>query len=613
MVQGQGTKPRADRAAQSTGLLFDATMRSGISGFVRDRGGRPQVGAVVELLNAESDLLLRTFTDDRGHYSLPRLSAGWYQVQASNTLFLPALRPDLRLLANSKAVVNLTLSTVAEALNWLPTQPRDAHSSDDWDWTLRLATNRPLLRFQDHGQANEDGENDGGSPATATAVVVEAERRDSTLVQVRQGLLQFGNGGWEQQVAWRAPADGDRALLFRARTSVAGGEPGHRSDLFSGTIAYRRELSPGRSWTTVANLSDRPSIHSATGDGLAMVRVRSASTARLLGLATVTAGTELEAARLGDGPAALASHPFATVTVGGGSMELEYRVSTAPSITGAGAPEAMDENAPALVENNGRLAMEAGLHQELRLHRRLGSWTAEAALFEDTLAHPVVQGSLGGSLGGSLQRAVPGIGRGSEATIDSDDVLYDPGNGIIAVSGRGYSHGGVMGLLRDQLSPDTWLSLRYAMGNAESLAEPLVRPGVSAGPSAQTEISPQVAAPGGTPGFEAHPASSVTVAGGTRLPIIHTAIRAGYHWQPVATVTPVAPFATERDDLGAYLGFSVRQPLLLEHAAHGRLEAVLDVRNLLAQGYRPFLSEDGTMVYFAQSQRCFAAGFAFSF
>jgi hypothetical protein len=43
------------------------------------------------------------------------------------------------------------------------------------------------------------------------------------------------------------------------------------------------------------------------------------------------------------------------------------------------------------------------------------------------------------------------------------------------------------------------------------------------------------------------------------------------------------------------------------------LEAQLDVRNLLAEGYQPFLTSDGSHLYFAQAQRCVRGGLAFTF
>jgi hypothetical protein len=49
------------------------------------------------------------------------------------------------------------------------------------------------------------------------------------------------------------------------------------------------------------------------------------------------------------------------------------------------------------------------------------------------------------------------------------------------------------------------------------------------------------------------------------------------------------------------------------HILPSGLEALIDVRNLLAQGYRPVLSSDGSTVYLVQGTRCIRAGLAFSF
>jgi hypothetical protein len=39
----------------------------------------------------------------------------------------------------------------------------------------------------------------------------------------------------------------------------------------------------------------------------------------------------------------------------------------------------------------------------------------------------------------------------------------------------------------------------------------------------------------------------------------------------------------------------------------------VDVRNLLAEGYRPFLSNDGSVLYFAQASRAIEGGLSFNF
>jgi len=97
---------------------------------------------------------------------------------------------------------------------------------------------------------------------------------------------------------------------------------------------------------------------------------------------------------------------------------------------------------------------------------------------------------------------------------------------------------------------------------------------------------------------------------GTLVPT-GTHLRASYRWQPESTVTAVNPYHAFSDQ--AYLSFYVRQPLHLGHVIPNGVEAIVDVTNLLAQGYRPFLSSDGRTIYFAQAERTLQAGLSFSF
>ena len=51
----------------------------------------------------------------------------------------------------------------------------------------------------------------------------------------------------------------------------------------------------------------------------------------------------------------------------------------------------------------------------------------------------------------------------------------------------------------------------------------------------------------------------------------------------------------------------------MRHEGTAGIEALLDVRNLLAEGYRPYLLSDGSVLIFAQDQRGIRAGLAFTF
>jgi hypothetical protein len=600
----------AQADSRPSGGVFDAVLHSGISGVVRDRAGKPQIGVLVQLLDARSSVLARTFTDDSGHYSLPRLGAGLYQVKATTSLYLPTIRPDLRLAENSRAIVNLTLSTLYQALAWLPAEQRTASSpKDDWDWTLRLSANRPLLRLLNPGDAAPGEQNASADIAVETAdgpVMVQTAQTgdrgglgDTRQVSIRSGLRAFGEGGTMQQMVWTSGGSDTRALLFGAQSAV---DPSGL-DRISTTAAYRQQLSPDRSMLTIVTLTDRPDIVGGGSSGLTTLNVRSASTVHMGDLAEISAGAEWTAARFGNGQMVTGSQPFAQIMMHpGNTTTIEYEVLTSPTMEGA---DRMEEQAqqdePALSAVGGNLYLEQGLHQEISVTRSVGKWTGKVGVFDDSLSHPVVQGAVY-SQPAAESAVLNGTGvrnlvAGNNATLDSSDVLYDPGTGTIAVSGAGYhGAGGVLAMLRNQLNPDTWLSLQYALGEAVTLSD-------------NTPEGAQLS--GSSMPFGAQHASSIALAGGTSIPGAHTLVQASYKWQPVDTLTQVAPF--DAGAPGPYLGVEVRQPLHLERLSTGRVEAVLEVRNLLAEGYRPFLSADGTMVYFAQAQRCLAAGIAFSF
>jgi hypothetical protein len=75
-------------------------------------------------------------------------------------------------------------------------------------------------------------------------------------------------------------------------------------------------------------------------------------------------------------------------------------------------------------------------------------------------------------------------------------------------------------------------------------------------------------------------------------------------------ISPVDMFNSSPGQGDAFLNVFIRQPL---PAFGGHIEAIIDVRNLLAQGYIPVISQDGQTVYLVQSARSVRGGVAFTF
>jgi hypothetical protein len=87
--------------------------------------------------------------------------------------------------------------------------------------------------------------------------------------------------------------------------------------------------------------------------------------------------------------------------------------------------------------------------------------------------------------------------------------------------------------------------------------------------------------------------------------------RGSYRWQPDDAVTEVAPFAV--DATAPYLNFHLCQTLHQSRDGSASIEALLEVRNLLAEGYHPYVMSDGSILFFAEGQRGFRGGLAFTF
>src|SRR5258705_11409939 len=127
---------------------WSASSPGTISGYVRSAGGTPQMGAAVELLGS-AVLSSKVFTDDRGFYSIAGLLPGTCNLKVSPPSFLPALREKVGLRPGAKLMVNVTLTTLFEAIQLGPL--RGPADDDEWKWTLRSVANRSILRVLPDG------------------------------------------------------------------------------------------------------------------------------------------------------------------------------------------------------------------------------------------------------------------------------------------------------------------------------------------------------------------------------------------------------------------------------------------------------------------------------
>ncbi len=534
-----------------------------LTGTVRDGRGVPQIGAMVQLLRSDSSVVASAFTDEYGRFLLSHLVPGTYSVKATGTLFLPTLRENLQVLAHRRTAVNLTLSTVVEAFQWLPAKRRAVDEPDDeWAWTLRSAANRPLLRMLEDGPLVVVSDMD-------TAPVLKAR------VILNAGANQFGEGGLHHAFEIERSKQDDRRLILRADI----GSSETASVASAQTLAgYEQQITPGNTIRTVAAFQVLPEIsQTSTQRGIQAMVLRSSETMQIAPFLDAELGNEFQA--INGANAQFANHPFGTVTWRGGDTSVSYHYATSRNAQRASEIDQSTLAVPSLTESKGALQIERGLHQELQWEHTGDRTHVELAMYRDRIAHPVVNG------GGEL----------TAADLNSGYVVYDPTTELLNVAGGDYTTKGLVGDVKTRIHGDTVFTLGFADGDA----------------LAMSSFSMPVSLAGGLTTLQPRHTQMYVVGLSGRISQTGTHWRASYRWQAANTVTAVAPYDMVAPD--AYLSILLRQPLHCWHLLPNGMEALVDVKNLLAEGYRPFLTTDGSTLYFAQADRSVRGGVSFTF
>jgi hypothetical protein len=546
-----------------------------VSGVVRDTQGVAQMGAVVEVLAAGSMSVATAFTDMYGRYRIANLVPGSYQVRATAALFVPAVRRNLRLSTGMRATVNLTLNMLSDPAAWLPAVRRSPDEpGDDWTWTLRSAVNRPILRVLGDGEvamvSGQGAEEKKGGRVKAQA-------------SVSGGDGGFGVGGMRTVVAldraMESGADGMLRASFGAM-GAAGGATGS-AEMDAG---YERSMGFAGESRMAVSCASHPEMTSSGGSagnaaGMQVIRMASAEKMELGDTVELEAGGTVYAVRTAG--VAMSAQPFVRVTVHPGEVwAVRYQLATARGVQSFDGLDSIGVAMPVTAMSDGRLEMEGGSHQEIALSGRVGKGVVEAALYRDAMSRPAVEGV------GTMSTADVMAGAGASG------VVADGATNTFAFLGEGYTTRGVKVTVSEPMTPSLWAALEVETGAAMAPA------------NAEGEQLAEMSA-----GLHSEDAEAVTAALQGRVERSGTKVRAAYRWQPRHLVTAVDPYADDQ----AYLSFYVRQAVRWGDRLPPGLEATVDVTNLLAQGYLPFLSADGRTLFLAESPRTIQGGLSFTF
>ena len=546
-----------------------------IAGYVRDGSGAPQMGAAVEILGSAAQAL-KVFTDDRGFYSVATLLPGTYSVKVSAPSFLPSLREKIDVRAGAKAMVNVTLATLFEAIQMVPL--RSPVDDDDWKWTLRSISNRPILRVLGDGttevaQSGESANHDlkgtltlmGGSPGQGFGSPADM----SAGFNVERSLLSTGTLRLNGNLGYGASIQGIPAAVLR--TSYTNRFNG----VFEPSIAITalRLNSPDTNAMPGASLqalSVTTSDRVVLGDKLEVKLGSELQTIQFMG--RVHTFKPFGAADLHITPNTVLEYQYASSVP---NTALEDRLDSGRGGRFDSGSSDLSETAPRMSMTGFSPTVERSRHQEISVSQRIGKNNMQIAFYSDSVVDPVLTG----------------VG---EMTAESGEVLPDLYSGTFSYQGNDYSTRGMRFVVQRKLLSDLTATLDYAYGGMLDLSQPDVQL-----QDARNFIH-----------SERRQSAAVKFSG--TLPKAKTRWIASYRYTGDRALTPVDEFNSSAGRADPYLNVCLRQPIPASFLA-GHMEILMDLRNLLAQGYVPVMGSDGHTVYLVQSARSVRGGVAFSF
>jgi hypothetical protein len=517
------------------------------------------MGAMVEIMTPAA-AAVTIFSDERGRYFASELAPGNYRIKVSAASFLPSLRENLTVRSGASLVVNLTLNTLYEAMQLMPLRGRTATEDDDWRWTLRSMANRPLLRVLDDGPL---------------VVVSQSEGAQDKVLKARVAFLAGTEGSGFGNAADSATSFNVEKSMFSAGTFSFDGNVGNATGAPTVLRAsFAHEFSNGsRPQVAITVRRFAPANSLTPHAALQALAMSLSDRIALADFAEIRYGGEYQTVEYQGRVAAF--RPYGTLDLHlSPRTVLEYGYSTSQPNTRLSkgfdsAPADLTESGPRLSLVGFAPRLERGRHQEVSLSRRFGNTNLQLAAYSDHVSNTTILG----------------VG-GNDADDFSGSILNDPYSQTFTYNGGSLNTNGIRAVAQRKF--DDWLTatLDYAYGGVLDDASGITQ---------QFQTQRRHAVAGKLEG---------------KLPCSRTRWIASYRWTNHKSLTPVDAYNSSAGQADPYLNLFVRQPLPF---LPGQMEALVDVRNLLAQGYLPMLGRDGQTLYLVQSARSIRGGVAFIF
>jgi hypothetical protein len=234
------------------------------------------------------------------------------------------------------------------------------------------------------------------------------------------------------------------------------------------------------------------------------------------------------------------------------------------------------ESAPGISVDNFAMKVERARHQELNVSHRIGKNNLQLAAFSDHVENTALLGT-------------------GTVTAAGGFLLPDVDSGTFTYAGDSLDTRGMRAVLARKLASDLTATLDYSCGGVLDLAKQDVEL-----QNARQWIGTQ------------HRQSVAGKLSGT-LQHTHTNWTASYRWVNGQALTAVDMFNSSPGRTPGYLSVFIRQPIPTLGFLPAHMDALIDVGNLLAQGYVPVMGQDGQTVYLVQAARSVRGGVSISF
>ncbi len=564
-------------AAERTNSAFGV-----MAGMVSDGHGTPQMGAAVALIATDGRVLQLVYSNDRGAFLMERLLPGLYSLRISLASFLPVLKENILIQPGIRSFLSINLASLFDAVDVLRGRRPAALGDDDWIWVVRSSgATRPALRYQ---PVPDNTSNAGRQRGV----------RDS---DARQAVLQFSGG------PGRSSSVGSEAD-FNTSFTIANSVLRNTSLLFSGNVGYerqtpatafrgvlRREMSNGSNPEVSVTLRQifLPSalfgVGGAREDHMQSLTLAAGDRFQVAGSLRLEYGFVYDSVSFLDRLNSF--RPYGRIVYDPGkasSLQLSYTEGMPRQRFPGEDPlrEVASELAlfPRVSMRNGSAAVQHGRHMEAGYQRKLGDSTlAQAAVYRDDISDLALNAGFDG-----------------DALLS--DFLPDVFTQQHSFNSGDHHTSGVRAALEHKFSDRLQATVAYNFGGALMPERTLL---LTNNPEELRGI------------LKMQRTYALSAKLAANIPVTHTRVFAAYKWVRGPVVCSTDIYDDSFAQAEPHLNLLIRQPLPSLLVLPGRIEALADFRNLLAQGYVPLITADGRRLLMVQSVRSLRGGLSFVF